>query len=83
MADRSAIEWTTATWNPTTGCGRISSGCDNCYALALARRWIGVSVESAEAGLFMAVTFVLTMERRSFRAVALIAFSSREGPRGD
>jgi protein gp37 len=38
MADRSAIEWTTATWNPTTGCDRISDGCDNCYALALARR---------------------------------------------
>lgn len=38
MADRSAIEWTTATWNPTTGCDRISPGCDNCYALALAAR---------------------------------------------
>ncbi len=48
MADRSAIEWTTATWNPTTGCDRISSGCDNCYAPALARRWIGVPVEPAE-----------------------------------
>ncbi|MFF3109348.1 DUF5131 family protein [Kitasatospora sp. NPDC057904] len=38
MSDRSAIEWTEATWNPTTGCDRVSSGCDNCYALALARR---------------------------------------------
>lgn len=38
MSDRSAIEWTEATWNPTTGCDRISSGCDNCYALALAKR---------------------------------------------
>jgi hypothetical protein len=38
VADRSAIEWTTATWNPTTGCDRISPGCDNCYALALAGR---------------------------------------------
>src|SRR5699024_7549293 len=38
MADKSAIEWTEATWNPTTGCDRISSGCDNCYALTLARR---------------------------------------------
>ena len=38
MADRSTIEWTTATWNPTTGCDRISAGSDNCYALALARR---------------------------------------------
>ncbi|WTD07687.1 phage Gp37/Gp68 family protein (plasmid) [Streptomyces albidoflavus] len=38
MSDRSAIEWTEATWNPTTGCDRVSTGCDNCYALALAKR---------------------------------------------
>ncbi|MGW0146789.1 DUF5131 family protein [Streptomyces sp. NPDC003333] len=38
MSDRSAIEWTEATWNPTTGCDRISPGCDNCYALALSKR---------------------------------------------
>jgi protein gp37 len=38
MSDGSAIEWTEATWNPTTGCDRISEGCDNCYALALAKR---------------------------------------------
>lgn len=34
----SAIEWTEVTWNPTTGCDRTSPGCDNCYALTLARR---------------------------------------------
>lgn len=38
MADGSAIEWTDATWNPTTGCDRTSPGCDHCYALALAKR---------------------------------------------
>ncbi|MFE4055586.1 DUF5131 family protein [Streptomyces sp. NPDC059096] len=38
MSDRSAIEWTEATWNPTTGCDRVSSGCDNCYAMTLAKR---------------------------------------------
>lgn len=38
MADRSGIEWTTTTWNPVTGCDRISSGCDHCYALTLAAR---------------------------------------------
>lgn len=38
MGDRSTIEWTEATWNPTTGCDRISRGCDNCYALTLAKR---------------------------------------------
>jgi protein gp37 len=38
MSTISAIEWTEATWNPTTGCDRISAGCDNCYALTLAKR---------------------------------------------
>jgi hypothetical protein len=38
MADGSAIEWTEATWNPTTGCDRLSAGCDHCYALTLAKR---------------------------------------------
>src|SRR5918996_720578 len=38
MSDRSAIEWTSATWNPTTGCDQVSRGCDNCYALTLAKR---------------------------------------------
>lgn len=35
---RSGIEWTEVTWNPTTGCDRVSAGCDSCYALALASR---------------------------------------------
>ena len=35
---KTSIEWTEITWNPTTGCDRISAGCDNCYALALAKR---------------------------------------------
>jgi protein gp37 len=42
MADRSRIEWTETTWNPTTGCDQISAGCDHCYALALAKRLKGM-----------------------------------------
>jgi protein gp37 len=38
MSDGSAIEWTEATWNPVTGCDRVSEGCDHCYALTLANR---------------------------------------------
>ncbi|MEV7683246.1 phage Gp37/Gp68 family protein [Streptomyces sp. NPDC088341] len=45
MSNRSAIEWTEATWNPTTGCDRVSSGCDNCYALALAKRLKAMGAE--------------------------------------
>lgn len=36
MGDHSSIEWTDATWNPTTGCTKVSRGCDNCYAHVLA-----------------------------------------------
>ena len=41
MAAQSHIEWTEATWNPVTGCSRISEGCRNCYAeaLSLQRGW--------------------------------------------
>jgi len=38
VKDKTGIEWTDVTWNPTTGCDRISAGCDNCYALAMAKR---------------------------------------------
>lgn len=38
MGDRSGIEWTETTWNPTTGCDKTSPGCDNCYALTLSKR---------------------------------------------
>lgn len=35
---KSRIEWTEVTWNPVTGCDRVSAGCDHCYALTLAKR---------------------------------------------
>ncbi|HTE37506.1 MAG TPA: DUF5131 family protein [Reyranella sp.] len=36
---KTPISWTDSTWNPTTGCTKVSSGCDNCYAEALVHRW--------------------------------------------
>jgi protein gp37 len=38
MTARSAIEWTEATWNPVTGCTKLSTGCANCYAQRMAKR---------------------------------------------
>ncbi len=38
MAAHSKIEWTESTWNPVTGCSKVSSGCANCYAERMARR---------------------------------------------
>jgi protein gp37 len=50
MADRSAIEWTDATWNPVTGCTQLSPGCDHCYALTFAERFRGVVGHHFEQG---------------------------------
>ncbi len=37
MKDKTGIEWTDATWNPMTGCTKLSAGCDNCYAQVVAQ----------------------------------------------
>jgi protein gp37 len=50
MADATAIEWTDATWNPVTGCTKISAGCDNCYAARFSERFRGVPGHPFETG---------------------------------
>lgn len=50
MADRSAIEWTEATWNPVTGCVKVSPGCAHCYAETFAERFRGVPGHPYERG---------------------------------
>lgn len=44
MGDGTGIEWTDSTWNPTTGCDRVSPGCDHCYALTTAKRMKAMGV---------------------------------------
>lgn len=39
MADRTGIEWTEATWNPVSGCSKVSPGCAHCYAERISRRF--------------------------------------------
>lgn len=55
MADSSAIEWTDATWNPVTGCTKVSRGCDNCYAERFSERFRGVPGHPFEAGFDLAL----------------------------
>ncbi len=38
MSTQSSIEWTQMTWNPMVGCTKVSPGCKNCYAEAMAKR---------------------------------------------
>src|ERR1022692_1722334 len=49
MGSGTGIEWTEVTWNPTTGCDRISAGCDHCYALALAKRLKAMGADKYQA----------------------------------
>lgn len=50
MATNSHIEWTDATWNPVTGCTKISPGCKNCYAERLSKRLKAMGQENYRNG---------------------------------
>lgn len=58
MATGSAIEWTEATWNPLTGCTKVSAGCKHCYAERMAKRLHGMGHPSYQSG------FKLTLHER-------------------
>lgn len=50
MSTTTKIEWTDRTWNPVTGCTKVSPGCDNCYAETFAERWRGTPGHPYEQG---------------------------------
>lgn len=50
MAETSTIEWTNSTWNPVTGCNKVSPGCKHCYAETFAERWRGIPGHPYEQG---------------------------------
>jgi protein gp37 len=50
VSDKTGIEWTDATWNPVTGCTKVSPGCDHCYAETLAERFRGTPGHYFEDG---------------------------------
>lgn len=50
MSERSGIEWTEATWNPVTGCTKVSPGCKHCYAETFAERFRGVANHPYQQG---------------------------------
>jgi len=55
MAAKSAIEWTEATWNPVTGCSKVSTGCKNCYAERMAIRLRAMGQPNYRRGFQVAV----------------------------
>ncbi|MCB0106697.1 MAG: phage Gp37/Gp68 family protein [Caldilineaceae bacterium] len=55
MANESLIEWTEQTWNPTTGCTKVSPGCKHCYAEVMARRLRAMGARGYENGFELAL----------------------------
>jgi len=60
MATTSKIEWTEATWNPITGCSKVSPGCKHCYAELMAKRLQGMGKPKYRNG------FNVTIHEKSF-----------------
>jgi protein gp37 len=76
MADKSAIEWTNATWNPVTGCTKISAGCDNCYAERFSERFRGVAGNAFENGFDLTLRPARLMQPLSWRRPRMIFVNS-------
>ena len=55
MSAASRIEWTEQTWNPTTGCTKVSAGCKHCYAEVMARRLKAMGAAGYEQGFRLAL----------------------------
>lgn len=56
MSTQTSIEWTELSWNPTTGCTKVSPGCENCYAETMAHRLKAMGLKGYEKG------FTLTLQ---------------------
>ncbi|MDB5071593.1 MAG: Phage protein Gp37/Gp68 [Candidatus Eremiobacteraeota bacterium] len=76
MSDTTGIEWTNSTWNPTSGCERVSPGCDNCYALRFAERFRGVRGHYFENGFDVQLRPNMLAKPRGWKIPRLIFVDS-------
>ena len=76
MSTRSAIEWTEITWNPVTGCTKVSHGCKFCYAERMSKRLKGMGVEKYSAGFAVRVHERLLSQPLSWRTPRLVFVNS-------
>jgi protein gp37 len=76
MALNSRIEWTDATWNPVSGCEKVTRGCDNCYAERIAERFRGVKGHPFERGFDLTLRPHKLLEPLSWRSPRRIFVNS-------
>ena len=76
MSIRSAIEWTEVTWNPVTGCTKISHGCRFCYAERMSKRLLAMGVDKYKEGFSPAVHEAALGEPLRWRRPRLVFVNS-------
>ncbi len=76
MAAKSHIEWTEMTWNPVTGCSKVSAGCKFCYAERMAKRLQAMGVERYRNGFKVALHEDLLDAPRTWRLPRLVFVNS-------
>lgn len=76
MANNSHIEWTEATWNPVTGCTKVSAGCKHCYAEKLAKRLHAMGSHRYERGFAVTLHWDLIDRPKSWRRPRVIFVNS-------
>lgn len=76
MATKTEIEWTNATWNPVTGCTKISAGCDNCYAERFSERFRGVKDHPFENGFDLTLKYKRIEQPLSWKKPKMIFVNS-------
>jgi protein gp37 len=76
MATLTKIEWTEATWNPVTGCTKLSAGCKNCYAARMAQRLVAMKNSRYKNGFDLTLHEDLVDLPRSWRAPRIIFVNS-------
>lgn len=76
MAKRTSIEWTNMTWNPVTGCTKVSQGCKNCYAERMANRLHAMRSPRYQNGFELTIHADLVDLPRSWRQPRVIFVNS-------
>ena len=76
MSTQSRIEWTETTWNPVTGCTKISHGCKHCYAERMARRLQAMGVSKYQNGFKVTVHKATLEEPRRWKKPRLVFVNS-------
>jgi protein gp37 len=76
MAQLSSIEWTEASWNPVTGCSKVSPGCKNCYADRMARRLKAMGNIRYRSGFELALHHAVLKEPLYWKRPRLIFVNS-------